>query len=579
MNPFSLAFREQQQLFLYDWKYLTGLLFQIGGLSTLTARFLVQFFYSPPAAFLLTLSLLALSVLLCWRTMASGHADWHLLPFCLIPALFLGASLSDNSLDYAALIAFLSAQAALLVYSRREMGKAGWGAGLTVLLFFAAGPASLLFAVTALVLDLRKDRRTRTFVRGLSFVVLALLLAAGGVLTGRIATFRDACTPSFYYDAAAKMPAEHLFAWVALPAVVALGFLCQSFRKLIAFSVGGLAAAALFVPAKQFADKVNPADARTLQQCEYLAENARWVELADVCRRKLANPYMANYFNMALAEQGILAEDLFRYSQNGPYGLVYLPRDHQRDERLARLMFSMGNMAAAQSVAFNALSDAAGFHPAMLKLNVQIELMRGAYPVAEKYLNLLAKSLHYRKWASERRRFLNRDDLVEQDPVLGNGRRDFPKTEGFSLYGSPMDELFRILDANPADGKAMQYGLSYLLLSKDINSLYRFVKRYFGTPGLQTLPTPAQEALVFFSEYYWNLSEEMAASAGLSGENLQEYQSVDVDWCRSHGVSAETFRRFKQFQDASLRSGGSAPSGFRETFWHYLLYKEIQHEP
>ena len=44
MNPFSLAFREQQQLFLYDWKYLTGLLFQIGGLSTLTARFLVQFF-------------------------------------------------------------------------------------------------------------------------------------------------------------------------------------------------------------------------------------------------------------------------------------------------------------------------------------------------------------------------------------------------------------------------------------------------------------------------------------------------------------------------------------------------------
>ena len=45
MNPFALAYREQQQLFIYDKTYLYGTLFKVGGLATLLARFIVQFFF------------------------------------------------------------------------------------------------------------------------------------------------------------------------------------------------------------------------------------------------------------------------------------------------------------------------------------------------------------------------------------------------------------------------------------------------------------------------------------------------------------------------------------------------------
>ena len=61
MNPFALAYREQQQLFLFDKTYILGTLLKVGGLSTLLARFIVQFFWNKTAALGITLALLALS--------------------------------------------------------------------------------------------------------------------------------------------------------------------------------------------------------------------------------------------------------------------------------------------------------------------------------------------------------------------------------------------------------------------------------------------------------------------------------------------------------------------------------------
>ena len=47
MNHYALAYREQQQLFMFDKTYLWGTLLKVGGLATLLARFIVQFFWNP----------------------------------------------------------------------------------------------------------------------------------------------------------------------------------------------------------------------------------------------------------------------------------------------------------------------------------------------------------------------------------------------------------------------------------------------------------------------------------------------------------------------------------------------------
>lgn len=275
-----------------------------------------------------------------------------------------------------------------------------------------------------------------------------------------------------------------------------------------------------------------------------------WDELASVARRSYtSNIYAANYYHLAQAYRGRLCEELFKTIQNGPQGIIFLPADRNSvSPCLAHVLFAMGNMAAAQSVAFNAMFTPDGYDYAMMKIVAQVELMRGCDAVAEKYLALLKKQKEYKSWAEN----------AYADPNIERGRRDFPSEEAFVLE-SPMEDMLRVLDSNPSDSLAMQYGLSYLLLAKDLVNTYRFIDKYYGSEGLRTLPTPAQEALLFYSEYMQNVE----------GDN-----SVDMEWCLAHGVTENTIRRFEKFQNESLYSD-EAPASFASSFWTYLLYTEI----
>ena len=82
----------------------------------------------------------------------------------------------------------------------------------------------------------------------------------------------------------------------------------------------------------------------------------------------------ANYLNLSLAEQGVLLDHLFTYPQYGPQFACLLSRIiNQPMFRLAHLWFAMGNIAAAQNVAFNSLFALNGYNPTMLQMLVRID--------------------------------------------------------------------------------------------------------------------------------------------------------------------------------------------------------------
>ena len=118
MNRFALAYREQQQLFLFDKAYLWGVLLKVGGLATLIARFVVQFFWNPVVALTLTFILLGLSAYMTWAYVRDSMKDWGLIPLCAIPSVSIWASLMDNSLHFEYLTAILLVQAGLLIYKK-----------------------------------------------------------------------------------------------------------------------------------------------------------------------------------------------------------------------------------------------------------------------------------------------------------------------------------------------------------------------------------------------------------------------------------------------------------------------------
>jgi len=556
MNRFALAYREQQQLFMFDKTYLWGTLLKVGGLATLLARFIVQFFWNPTAAIIITLALLGLSAYMTWVYVRDSRKDWGLIPLCLIPSIIIGASLSDNSLHFEYLTSILLVQAALLIYKNIKSRKVISGIALSIILYLTAGSAALLFAVCTLFAGLGKDIKAA----GINL----LTVAACGVLaffSAGVPTWTAAFTPALYYDIDSTFPAFHWAGWIALPVVVLASRLAVKFRlKPWASTLFGLAFLALsFIPATKFDKKMAENQPRLGYIFEYYTINEDRDGLVKACEKAPWLPRTANYLNMALAWKGELADKLLKYDQRGADGLVMTTKDRAVDVAQAHIMFAMGNVAAAQDVAFNTLISLQGYCPSMMKINAQVELMRGSYEVADKYLSLLEKAPHYRGWAKEQRKFLYDDAAIEADPLLGNGRRNLEAENHFIMYTNPMTELFPILDANPTDRRTLEYGLCYLLLAKDLNSVKHFILDYYSSPDSPELPRIAQEAMVFYSEY---------------SRNMEGVEPFGLDWCYEHGVKQETVTRFEEYKKAAV-AGAKALRRFRGTYWYYLVHTQI----
>ena len=554
MNRFALAYREQQQLFLFDKTYLLGTLLKVGGLSTLTGRFIVQFFWNPTVALCLTVLLLLLGGWMLWASVRRSLSDWVLLPIALIPFVLLGASLSDNAVYFDVVPAWLFAVAAFRLYNHSSRARVWKGIFLTVVLYLAAGPGALLFAVCAMVTDaFRRDWR------GVLYPVLGLLCGWLAYRLAWVPTLSAAWTPALFYNIDASFPAWHWAAWISLPVCV---LLCETLKRMRVKRwvplVAGLAVLGLsLIPADQIR-KQSDAEMENLgYELEYYTCKEDWDGLIEACMHAPWLPRTANYLNMAFAWKGELSEKLFYFDQRGPSALVMNTSDRGIDVAMAHLTFTMGNIAAAQDVSFNLLYSLQGLCPAMLKMNAQIELMRGTYEVADKYLSLLEKAPHYRGWAREQRRFLYDDAAVEADPLLGNGRRNLSAKNGFSMFSDPVGELFPILDVNPGDTRAREYGLCYQLLRKDLNSVKHFIEDYYKDG--EALPRIAQEAMVFYSEY---------------SRNMEGIEPFGIDWCYAHGVTPETVRRFAAYQQAAV-AGKNSLQKFRGTYWYYLIHTEI----
>lgn len=583
-QAYQLFCREQQQLFLWNADYLFGLLSQPGGWAEVSARFVVQFFDSLKAGAVLTTLLLGMVVAAVCRILYRANVGVWALPLAFVPALSLAVSLLDPHFSFSGVTAYLWMVLFLAVYVSMPLHsvvrRSVFGITLSLLLFYAVGAAALLFAVCACLYD-GLTQRSRWFM-SLLYPTVVLLAAFGAVQGGFYGVYAYSFTPAGYYEKTIAMPFHPWEAWFALPLVLLSGRFarrvggCSGWKQGACFLLLATAVAVSFHIC--YKKHVSPS-AERFGEYEYLVVHEDWRALQKAASRSIIHYNDANYLNLALAKQGLLAEHLFRYPQFGPISLIFIPKDRTADVRLAYLHFAMGNMAAAQNVAFNALQAQNGYRPAMLRMLAQIELMRGSYAVAEKYLTLLEQSPHDAAWAGRMRLFLHDDRAVENDPLLGSGRKSLSDRRPSLLADSPMDDLYRIVAADPANGGAMQYALSYLLLAKDINHLQEFVDRYYGVPALPTLPTPVQEALLFFSDYYRTLTEAYALDHGITKEQFDRYRLVDADYCRTHGVSETAVARFLKFKELYEQVRKGAPlsllDGYKQTFWYYLLFTQI----
>ena len=127
-ETFQYAFfnREQQQLFLFDSDYVSGLLLQPGGVALCLSRFLVQFIYSTVWSVALTALLLLSIILASMGILRKLGGKWFLAPLAFCPAGTLILSLFDPCFYYEGLIAYAMALVGLFLFlSTASVGRVG----------------------------------------------------------------------------------------------------------------------------------------------------------------------------------------------------------------------------------------------------------------------------------------------------------------------------------------------------------------------------------------------------------------------------------------------------------------------
>ena len=105
-------------------------------------------------------------------------------------------------------------------------------------------------------------------------------------------------------------------------------------------------------------------------------------------------------------------------------------------------------------------------HPRQLQALVKINLVLGAHDVAEKYIQILEKTLFYREWAHDMRKFLNAPDAIAADDELGIMLASQPLTDEYARYDGILGDMRDIYEACPSNRILAQFYELYQILEE-----------------------------------------------------------------------------------------------------------------
>ena len=250
--------------------------------------------------------------------------------------------------------------------------------------------------------------------------------------------------------------------------------------------------------------------------------------------------------NLALAETGQLAEKAFHYTQAGSDGLFPAwDQTVKTGALLSDIYWSMGHIAYAQRMAFEtSVLDDRDCNPAMMRRLIETNLVYGAYDVARKYIILLEQDSKTRQMARSYRRFLDNNEAVDADPVLGPKRRCIPSQDFISLVRGIDEDLKDIIRANPSYHNAIEILGVYYLLDCEMDKFKEMLDEFYGTEALPALPSSFAEAACMLSE-------------------------LDRGYWKTVGVDPALYNRYRDF---TKRLGtGLTMDKFSDTFWYYIM--------
>ena len=262
------------------------------------------------------------------------------------------------------------------------------------------------------------------------------------------------------------------------------------------------------------------------------------------------------YYNLALSEKDQLCDRIFFGRQSsGPMSLS-LEGNREQASRTMYYYYTIGLINEAHHLAFELMVQN-GYTPENIKMLIRTELINNNFRIAERYLNVLKKTLRYRSWTHRYEKFLFNPDLIKSDPELGEKIKLMPE-EDFFILTSENKNIDQFLKSSPLNRKAFEYKMARLLLEKDLIAVAEEVKN-MKSKGYTSIPRHIDEAIVA----YRNFSNAIPDLGGLSSNPDTEKRFA------GYAQLIHKYNGNKSLIEKNLNK--------REmnTFWYYLQFGTI----
>ncbi|MDR1203010.1 MAG: DUF6057 family protein [Tannerellaceae bacterium] len=550
---FHFYYIEQHQLFLFSKEYFYETINTPGGLSLYINEFLIQFYLLPYAGSFITSLLLTMAgiliALICKR-LAPNMPLYFLYCYMVLALMFM--HFKTNYLIQGT-IAYLFLLLALYGYIRMFSFKwrLVYAAICVPLLFYGGGPVSILFAICIILYEMFYPGWHKLSV--LLIAVEAVLIAVWSVYWGIMGSFRLAFLPDIYLYEELSSNRVVYELWIRLPILFFIALLFRNRKPLTQKrEVMETVLQFLIIGVACWSDIPKHGDSKSvkMKELDYYSRNEKWDDIIEACKTPMVDYAHLGYLNRALAEKGILAEKMFLFDQHGAMGLYSA---NYNTTLLCDIYFTLGNMALSQEMAFETylLSTHSG-NPRMLKRLIQTNLVYGAWNVAEKYISILEKSLFYKQWAKEQRRFLFNDEAIRLDPVLGDKRKSLVCDNYLRAALDPDTDLFALARQNPDNHIPPEYAGAYYLLLRDSDKFMAMLGKLYDTNDISSLPISFQEAFVLFN--------------------------TEPDKYEKYAIPQSLIREYMEFQKQSLimqnKPSNQFFSQFGHTYWYYYTFKK-----
>jgi hypothetical protein len=265
------------------------------------------------------------------------------------------------------------------------------------------------------------------------------------------------------------------------------------------------------------------------------------------------------YYNLALSEKGLLCERMFYSPQSsGPMSLS-LEGNRSQSFRTIYYYYAIGLVNEAHHLAFELMVQH-GYTPENIKMLIKTELINNNFSVAERYLTVLSKTLHYRTWAKKYMGLLYKPELIMADQELGEKIRLMP-VDDFFIQSDDAKNIDLFLESNPCNRKAFEYKAARLLLEKDIIAVTQEAKK-MKSMGYISIPRHIDEAVVAFR----NFSRDSADLGGLSSEPGTEERFTSYQHIINY------YKGDRTLIEKSLKKSE------KNTFWYYLQFGTIKRD-